>query len=96
MNRPFAMYRMRSTLPSTGLMSCVTSSTAAPVLAAVPVDEADDRLLVGEVEARERLVAQQQRRIVGERLADAQALLLAAREHADGPVGERARRRPHR
>ena len=57
-------------------------------LAAVPVDEPDDGLLVGEVEARERLVAQQQPRVVGERLADAQPLLLAAGEQPDGPIGE--------
>ena len=50
---------------------------------AMPVDEPDDRLLVGEVEARERLVAQQQARVVGERLSDAQPLLLATGEQAD-------------
>ena len=69
-------------------MSWVTSSTAAPASLAVPVDEPDDRLLVGEVEARERLIAQQQARVVGERLADAQPLLLATGEQSDGAVGE--------
>lgn len=59
--------------------------------AAVLVDEAYDGLLVGEVEARERFVAQQQARIVGERLPDAQPLLLAAREHPDRLVREAAR-----
>ena len=60
-------------------------------LAAVPVDEADHGLLVREVEARQRLVAQQQPRVVGERLTDAQSLLLAAGEEAHGVVGEVAR-----
>ena len=57
-------------------------------LASVTVDERDHRLLVGEVETREGLVAQQDARVVGERLADAQALLLATREQAHGAVGE--------
>jgi hypothetical protein len=58
------------------------------LLAAVPVDEADDGLLVGEVQARERLVAQQQAGLVREGLAGAQPLLLTAGELADGAVGE--------
>ena len=57
----------------------------------VPVDEPDDGLLVREVEARQRLVAQQQLRVVGERLPDAQTLLLAAGEQTHRAVGELAR-----
>jgi hypothetical protein len=57
----------------------------------VVVDELDDGLLVGEIEAGERFVAEEQRGIVGERLADAQALLLSARQQAHRTVGERTR-----
>lgn len=60
-------------------------------LAAVAVDEAHDGLLVGEVETRQRFVAQQQGGVVGEGLAYAQPLLLAAREESHGAIGERRR-----
>ena len=82
---------MRSTLPSTRVDVVRHEQHGGAGLAAVPVDEPDDGLLVREVEARERLVAQQQPRVVGERLTDAQPLLLAAREQPDRVVGEVAR-----
>ena len=53
----------------------------------MPVDETDHRALVGEVEAGEGLIAQQEGRIVGERLSDPEALLLAAGELPDATVG---------
>ena len=87
---------MRSTWPSTRVDVVRHEQHGGAGLAAVPVDEPDDGLLVREVEARERLVAQQQPRIVGERLTDAQPLLLAAREQPDRVVGEVAARRRRR
>ena len=55
--------------------------------AALPVDDRGDCLLVGEIEAGERLIAQEQGGVVGKGLADAQPLLLAPGEEADGAVG---------
>ena len=54
----------------------------------VTVDQSHDGLLIREVEAGQRLVAQQQRGVVGEGLADAEPLLLAAREQPDRAIGE--------
>ena len=82
---------MRSTLPSTRIDVVRHQQHGGAGVAAVPVDQSDDRLLVREVETRQRLVAQQQPRVVGERLPDAQALLLAAGEQPDRAVGELAR-----
>ena len=48
------------------------------VVAPTRVDELAHLALVVQVEAHERLIAQQQHRVVGERLGDPQALLLAA------------------
>src|SRR5207237_1246185 len=56
---------------------------------APPGDEVGDRLLVAEVEVRERLVAEQDPRVADESLRDPQALLLAAREPCDRSVGVR-------
>ena len=56
-------------------------------LAAAPVDQLAHDLLLREVEREQGLVAQQNVRIGDERLRDAQALLLAARESPDGRVG---------
>ena len=49
------------------------------------------RVLVLQVEAQQRLVAEQQRGVAGERLGDAQPLLLAAGEQSDRAIGERGR-----
>src|SRR5207247_4940926 len=57
------------------------------LLLADAAHERGDRGLVGEVEAVERLVEQQQPRPPDERLRDQQALLLAAGELADWPAG---------
>ena len=54
-----------------------------PLHGAHALHERRDRGLVGEIEAVERLVEDQQRRSAHERLGDQQALLLAARELAD-------------
>ena len=54
-------------------------------------EQPGDRNLVGEVEAVERLVEQQQRRAAGQRLRDQQSLLLASREAPDRPVRVRSR-----
>ncbi len=51
------------------------------------VDELDDRLLVREVERQQRLVAQQHLAVADERLRDAEALLLTAREQTDRRIG---------
>ena len=59
---------------------------ARTAVASAAVDELGDAALVREVETREGLVAQQEQRVVGERLPDAQSLLLAAREGADRAV----------
>ena len=56
-------------------------------LAAALVDEAGHGALAGQVEGKERLVAQQDLGVTEERLGDAQALLLAAREQADRRIG---------
>ena len=65
-----------------------TAGANCRALAPVPIDERHDRLLVGKVEARQRLIAQQQAGVVGDRLPDAQPLLLAPGQFTDGPVGE--------
>ena len=57
----------------------------------IVVDEGDEALLVGEVEAREGLIAQQESGFVSERLTGAQPLLLATGKLTDGAVSERAR-----
>ena len=62
-------------------MSWVTNSDGGAVLAPAPVDQLADAALVAQVEAEQRLVAEQQRRVAGERLADPQPLLLAAGQH---------------
>ena len=54
-------------------------------------DEPGDLLLVAEVEARQRLVAEEEPWVADERLGDAQTLLLSAREAADRRLGERRR-----
>ena len=51
---------------------------------------ARDVPLAGQVEGEERLVAQQHPGITEQGLGDAQALLFAAREHADRRIGEGA------
>ena len=51
------------------------------------VDEVGHGLLAGQVEGEQRLVAQQDLGVAEQRLGDAEALLLAAREQADGRVG---------
>ena len=62
--------------------------------AAPCVEELDDDALVGEIEREQGLVDEEQNRIADERLGDAQPLLLAAGEAADGSVGVRRLRRP--
>ncbi len=57
------------------------------VIATTPVDQRRDEVLVGEVEAEQRLVAQQDVGIADQRLRDSQTLLLAARQGADGSLG---------
>src|SRR5438132_7978765 len=58
------------------------------VLALAPAPkELGDALLVPQVEARERLVAEEQVRSADERLRDPEALLLAARQPPDGRLG---------
>ncbi len=59
------------------------------LLSALPVDELGDAALVAEVERDERLVAEQQGGVGGDRLPDAGALLLAAGQFGDRGVGER-------
>ena len=51
-------------------------------------DEPGDLLLVADVEARQRLVAEKEARVADEGLGDAETLLLAARQAADGRLGE--------
>ena len=58
-----------------------------PALVALPVDDLGDASLVGQVEVRQRLVAEQQHGLVGERLPDPQPLLLATREQAHSAIG---------
>ena len=55
------------------------------------VEQVDDAALGREVEGEQRLVGEDQHRVGDERLRDAQPLLLAAREPADGRI--RVRRR---
>ena len=57
-------------------------------------DQLDDRALVAHVEVRKRLVHQQQARAADQRLREQQALLLAAGQAAERPVGVSPRRRP--
>jgi len=52
----------------------------------VLVEQTRDRLLVGEVEREQRLVREDQRGLLDERLRDPQPLLLAAREAADRSI----------
>ena len=66
----------------------------APGLTAPVVDELDDGLLVREVERQQRLVAQQHLRIADERLRDAEALLLTARQQTDRRIGVGSAPRP--
>ena len=54
------------------------------VRAAARVEQLGDLALVVQVEAEQRLVAQEQRRLGEQRLGDPEALLLASAEHADG------------
>ena len=65
-------------------------------LAAVPVDQVADDALRAQVERAERLVAEQQAGVAGERLPDAQPLLLAAGEAGRPARARSARRRPRR
>jgi hypothetical protein len=58
---------------------------AAPTL----VDQRRDQVLVGEVEAEQRLVAQQDPRVADQSLRDPQSLLLTAGHGTDGSVGKR-------
>ena len=58
------------------------------VAAAALIDETAHFALVVQVQADQRLVAQQDRRLGDQRLSDPQALLLTAGELADRPVGE--------
>ena len=57
------------------------------LLAADALEQRRHRALVGQVEAVQRLVEDQQPRLADERLRDQQPLLLAAGELADRPVG---------
>jgi hypothetical protein len=57
------------------------------VLAAASVDELADAALVLEVEREQRLIAEQQGRVAGESLGDAEALLLSSRERSDRRIG---------
>ena len=70
-----------------GLTSWATITTVTSSLAADARDQRGDGGLVGQVEAVQRLVQQQQPGPRGERLRDQQPLLLAAGELADRPVG---------
>jgi hypothetical protein len=61
-----------------------------------PLQEGGHPLLVGQVEAVERLVEEQQAGPAGEGLGDQEPLLLAAGDLADRPFGVGPRRRPAR
>ena len=74
-------------MPSTGFTSWVTNTHGRAVLAPAPVDEFADAALVLQVEAEQGLVAEQQPRVAGERLPDAEPLLFAAGQVADRFVG---------
>ena len=65
-----------------------------PAAAPALVDQAGHGALAGQVEGQEGLVAQEHGRVTEQRLGDAQALLLAARESPTGAsrVGARAHR----
>jgi hypothetical protein len=59
----------------------------AVLLVALPVDQPADRLLVVQVKGEQRLVTQEDARLGGQGLGDAQALLFPARQPPDGGVG---------
>ena len=61
-----------------------------PVLAAQPVDQVEHLLGVAEVERRRRLVEQEHPRLLGQRPGQHGALLLAAGERGQRPVGQGA------
>ena len=62
-----------------------------PLLGGDPRQQGDDLVPAAQVEVRERLVQQQERRPRDQRVGDQHALLLAAREAAHPAVGEAAR-----
>ena len=85
--RPLTTNRTRSTRLRIGLTSWVTNRTVRPVRRLPAADQVGDLLLVVQVQAGQRLVAQEQARIADDRLGDPQALLLAARQPPDRRVG---------
>ena len=69
------------------MTSWVTKTTGRASGATALVDEPRHGALAGQVERQKRFVAQQDAGIAQQGLRDAQPLLLAAREQADGSVG---------
>ena len=96
---PRAQRRSRRPGPdsdSSGLTSCATSSTVTPCWRQIRASSAATARLVGQIEAVQRLVEDQQPRAADQRLGDQQPLLLAAREPPDRPASRTRWRRPAR
>ncbi len=76
--RPAARYTIRSITGSSGFISWAEISTAICCSRGDPRQQSDDLLGAAQVEVRQRLVEQQQRRAADQRVRDQDPLLLAA------------------